>query len=141
MTMDLRSIIEYADSDGWQVHWKSQSFETAREIRHSMSPERNPLVVATGEPALPFATISQRFGFTNDFPMSRWRLVGKEYSKRAAIRLRDLINQDGIEIACVAESWDSNLPWAVMATDPRGHPCRLLGTRNIESNVALFGYR
>ena len=141
MTMDLRSIIEYADSDGWQVHWKSQSFETACEIRDSISAAGNPVVVATGEPALSFATVSQRFRFTNDFPMSRWRLVGKEYSNRAAIRLRDLINQDGIEIACVAESWDSNLPWAVMATDPRGHPCRLLGTRNIESNVALFGYR
>jgi hypothetical protein len=117
MSTELRSIHEYPEADGWQVHWKSQSFETACEIRDSISAAGNPVVVATGEPALPFATVSQRFRFTNDFPMSRWRLVGKEYSKRAAIRLRDLINQDGIEIACVAESWDSNLPWAVMAAE------------------------
>ena len=117
MTIELRSIHEYPDSDGWETHWKSQSFETACEIRDRITPERNPLVAATGEPALPFAAISQRFRYTNEFPMDRWRLVGKEYSKRSAIRLRDEINQDGVEIACVAESWDPNLPWAVMAMD------------------------
>ena len=46
--------------------------------------------------------------------------VGKEYSKRSAMRLRDDINQDGVEIACIARSWDSNLPWAVMAADRKG---------------------
>ena len=61
--------------------------------------------------------LSQRFTYTNEFPMDHWRLVSKEYSKRSAIRLRDDINHDGVEIACVAQSWDSNLPWAVMATD------------------------
>jgi hypothetical protein len=116
MTIELPSIREYPESDGWMTHWKSQ-FETACKIRDSILPDRNPLVVATGEPALPFATVSQRFEYTNDFPMERWRLVVKEYSKRAAIRLRDDINRDGVEIACVAQSWDSNLPWAVMATD------------------------
>ena len=119
MTIELRSINEYPDFDGWETHWKSQSFETACEIRDSITPERNPLVAATGEPALPFAAISQRFRYTNEFPMDRWRLVGKEYSERSAIRLRDEINQDGVEIACVAESWDPNLPWAVMAMDRR----------------------
>lgn len=113
--IDLRYIHEYQDSDGWMTHWKSQSFETACQIRDSILRDRNPLVVATGEPALPFATVSQRFEFTNEFPMERWRLVSKEYSKRAAIQLRDDINRDGVEIACVAQSWDSNLPWAVMA--------------------------
>ena len=117
MTSALRTIREYPESDGWLTHWKSQSFETACEIRDSIFQERSPLVVATGEPALPFATVSQRFEFTNEFPMDRWRLVGKEYSKRAAVRLRDEINQDGVEIACLAQSWDSNLPWAVMAAD------------------------
>ena len=117
MTIEIRSIHEYPESEGWETHWKSQSFETACEIRDSITPERNPLVAATGEPALPFAAISQRFRYTNEFPMHRWRLVGKEYSKRSAMRLRDEISQEGIEIACVAESWDANLPWAVMATD------------------------
>lgn len=117
MTIEQRSIREYPDSDGWLVHWKSHLLETACELRDSMSPERNPLVVATGEPALPFAAVSQRFRFTNKFPLSRRRLVCKEYSKSVAIRLRNAINQDGIEIACVAESSDSNLPWAVMAAE------------------------
>jgi hypothetical protein len=117
MTIEPRSIHEYPESDGWLIHWKSQSFETACQIRDSILPDRNPLVVATGEPALPFATVSQRFEYTNDFPMERWRLVVKEYSKRAAIRVRDDINRDGVEIACVAQSWNSTLPWAVMATD------------------------
>ena len=49
--------------------------------------------------------------------MDRWRLVGKEYSKRSTMRLRDEINQDCVEIACVAESWEAKLPQAVMATD------------------------
>lgn len=115
--IDLPSIHEYQESDGWLTHWKSQSSETACQIRDSILPDRNPLVVATGEPALPFATLSQRFEYTNQFPMDRWRLVSKEYSKRAALQLRDDINRDGIEIACVAQSWDSNLPWAVMAMD------------------------
>ena len=35
MTIELRSIHEYPESDGWEIHWKSQSFETAREIRDS----------------------------------------------------------------------------------------------------------
>ena len=117
MTIELRSIHEYPEADGWLTHWKSQSYETACEIRDSIQQDRNPLVVATGEPALPFATLSQRFEFTNDFPMERWRLVGKDYSKRSAIRLRDEINRSGVEIACIAQSWDSNLPWAVMASD------------------------
>ena len=117
MTIQLRPIHEYPEADGWMTQWKSQSFETACEIRNRIQPDRNPLVVATGEPALPFATVSQRFEYTNDFPMERWRLVGKEPSKRAAMRQRDEINQDGVEIACVARSWDSNLPWAVMAMD------------------------
>ena len=69
MTIELRSIHEYPESDGWEIHWKSQSFETACEIRDSITPERNPLVAATGEPALPFAAISQRFRCTNEFPM------------------------------------------------------------------------
>ena len=55
----LRSIHEYPESDGWMIHWKSQSFETACEIRDSIT-EQNPLVAATGEPALPFAAVSQR---------------------------------------------------------------------------------
>ena len=117
MTIELRSIPEYPEADGWMTHWKSQFFETACEIRDCNLPDRNPLVAATGESALPFAALSQRFEYTNEFPMDRWRLVGKEYSKRVAIRLRDEINQDGVEIACVARSWDSNLPWAVMAAD------------------------
>jgi hypothetical protein len=115
MTIELPSIREYPESDGWMTHWKSQSFETACQIRDSILPDRNPLVVATHEAALPFATVSQRFEYANEFPMERWRLVAKEYSKRAAIRLRDDINRDDVEIACVAQSWDSNLPWAVMA--------------------------
>lgn len=119
MTIELRSIHEYPEFDGWLTHWKSQSFETACEIRDSIVPDRNPLLVATGEPTLPFAAVSQRFEYTNEFPMERWRLVGKEYSRRAAMRLRDDINKEGVEIACVARSWDSNLPWAVMAADRR----------------------
>ena len=115
MTNDLRSIHEYPESDGWMTHWKSQSFETACQIRDCILPDRSPAVVATGESALPFATVSQQFEYTNDFPMERWRLVSKEYSKRAAIRLRDDINRDGVEIACVTQSWEPNLPWAVMA--------------------------
>ena len=117
MTIELRSIHGYPESDGWLIHWKSQSFDTACQIRDSITPEQNPLVATTGEPALPFAAVSQRFRFTNEFPMGRWRLVGKEYSKRTALRLRDEINRDGVEIASIAESWDSNLPWAVMAAD------------------------
>ena len=117
MTIELRSIHEYPESDGWMIHWKSQSFETACEIRDSIIPEQNPLVATTGEPALPFASVSQRFRYTNEFPMDRWRLVGKEYSKRTALRLRDEINHEGVEIACIAESGDPNLPWAVMAAD------------------------
>ena len=77
MTIELRSIHEYPESDGWLIHWKSQSFDTACEIRDSITPERNPLVAATGEHALPFAAVSQRFRYTNEFPMNRWRLVGK----------------------------------------------------------------
>jgi hypothetical protein len=96
MTVQLRLIHEYTESDGWMTYWKSQSFETACQIRDSIASDRNPLVVATGEPALPFATVSQRFESTNEFPMDRWRLVGKEYSKHAAIRLRDVINRDGV---------------------------------------------
>ena len=119
MTIELRSIHEYPEANGWLTHWKSQSFETACEIRDSILPDRNPLVVATGEPALPFAALSQRFEYTNEFPMDRWRLVGKEYSKRAAMRLRDDINQGGVEIVGIAESWDPNLPWAVMAANRR----------------------
>ena len=117
MTIELRSIHEYPESDGWMTHWKSQSFETACQIRDSILSDRNPLVMTTGEPALPFATVSQRFEYSNEFPMERWRLVSKDYSKRAAIRLRDDINRDGLEIACVAQSWDSNLPWAVLSMD------------------------
>jgi hypothetical protein len=117
MSIELRSIHEYPESDGWLVQWKSQSFQTACEIRDSITPEQNPLVSTTGEPALPFAAVSQRFRYTNEFPMDRWRLVGKEHSKRTALRLRDEINHEGVEIACIAESWDSNLPWAVMAAD------------------------
>ena len=117
MTPGLRSIHEYLESDGWDAHWKSQFFETACDIRDSIAPERNPLIAATGERALPFAVLSQRFTYTNEFPMDHWRLVSKEYSKRSAIRLRGDINHDGVEIACVAQSWYSNLPWAVMATD------------------------
>lgn len=117
--IDLRSIHEYAEADGWMTHWKSQSFETACQIRDSILPDRNPLVAATGEPALPFATVSQRFEFTNEFPMERWRLVSKEFTRRAAIRLRDDINRGGVEIACVAHSWDTTLRWAVMAMDRR----------------------
>ena len=117
MTIERRSIHEYPESDGWLILWKSQSFETACEIRDSITPEQNPLVATTGEPAVPFAAVSQRFRFTNEFPMDRWRLVGKEYSRRPALRLRDDINRDGVKIACIAESWDPNLPWAVMAAN------------------------
>jgi hypothetical protein len=117
MTIGLPSILDYPESDGWLTHWKSQSYETARQIRDTILPDRNPLIVSTGEPALPFATVSQRFEYSNEFPMERWRLVAKEYSKRAAIRLRNDINRDGVEIACVGQSWDPNLPWAVMAMD------------------------
>ena len=117
MTIELRSIHEYPESDGWLIHWKSQSFDTACEIRDSITPEQNPLVATTGEPALPFATVSQRSQYTNEFPMDRWRLVGKECAKHSALRLRDEINHEGVEIACIAESWDSNLPWAVMAAE------------------------
>ena len=117
MTPGLLSIHEYLESDGWEAHWESQSFETACDIRDSIAPDRNPLIAATGEPTLPFAVLSQRFTYTNEFPMDHWRLVSKEYSKRSAIRLRDEISHGGVEIARVAQSWDSNLPRAVMATN------------------------
>jgi hypothetical protein len=61
--------------------------------------------------------MSQRFEYTNQFPSEHWRLVSNEYSKHVAIRLRDDINHDGVEIACVARSWDSSMPLALMAVD------------------------
>ena len=44
MTIELRSIHKYPESDGWLIHWKSQSFEAACEIRDVITPERNPFV-------------------------------------------------------------------------------------------------
>ena len=59
MTPGLLYIHEYLESDGWEAHWESQSFETACDIRDSIAPDRNPLIAATGEPTLPFAVLSQ----------------------------------------------------------------------------------
>ena len=46
-----------------------------------------------------------------------WSAKSIQSDPRSAIRLRDEISHGGVEIARVAQSWDSNLPWAVMATN------------------------
>ena len=115
MIIEPRSICEDPESNGWEIHWKSQSFETAYEILDNVQAGTESTHRRYRCPGV--ANISQRFRHTKEFPMVSWRLVGKEDSTRAAMQLRDKPNQDRVERACVVESRDLNVPWAVMAMD------------------------
>lgn len=82
MTIELRSIHEYPESDGWMIHWKSQSLQTACESAPASRPQS---LAALSELSRPLTAVSQRILFTDEFHVDRWRLVGKEWSKRSCL--------------------------------------------------------